>query len=166
MRSLLECLRRLEDKVSSLADELHALEEGSDNSSHTNVFVNGDRVLRSGDRPVFPRKLRGTPSRESAINKGLWSYHERFGDDARSFNAGCTHFASTRGVNSVRSTLCTIEYSDCQSAKVRSAVKEDIGYSNAEFLYGEPLCLPGEFFDENADGSSVEKPSYNRPYNV
>jgi len=37
-------------------------------------------------------------------------------------------------------------------------VKEDIGYSSAEFLYGEPLRLPGEFFIENTD-SPVSEPS-------
>jgi len=86
-------IRRLEDKVSSLAEELHFLNVGSRTSSPPGVFVNGDRFTRSGDRPVFPRQLRGSSSLPRANYNGMCS-HEWFGDNARLCYAGWKHFAS------------------------------------------------------------------------
>ncbi|XP_054717281.1 protein NYNRIN-like [Uloborus diversus] len=42
---------------------------------------------------------------------------------------------------------------------LRSALKEDIGYSSAELLYGSPLRLPGEFVDTipNVTHSDLEE---------
>lgn len=36
---------------------------------------------------------------------------------------------------------------------IRSAYKEDLGTSTAELLYGEPLRLPGEFFEPEDEGT-------------
>lgn len=37
---------------------------------------------------------------------------------------------------------------------IRSSIKEDIGCSSAELVYGSPLRLPGEFFDKTSPGTS------------
>lgn len=37
---------------------------------------------------------------------------------------------------------------------IRSALKEDLGTSSAELLYGEPLRLPGEFFAPSTSGTT------------
>lgn len=39
---------------------------------------------------------------------------------------------------------------------IRAAIKEDLGHSPAEFVYGEPLRLPGEFFADDAARPAIE----------
>ena len=43
---------------------------------------------------------------------------------------------------------------------IRTAVKEDIGCSTAELVYGTTLRLPGEFFDDSAVDTLIDLANY------
>ena len=44
---------------------------------------------------------------------------------------------------------------------MRTALKEDVGCSSAELVYGTTLCLPGEFFDHKAALLTSNPATYN-----
>nr|XP_039258764.1 uncharacterized protein LOC120335335 [Styela clava] len=43
---------------------------------------------------------------------------------------------------------------------MRTAIKQDLGYSSAELLYGTPLKLPGEFFSTNQPGINTNPQAF------
>jgi len=89
---LLDSFRRLEERVSSLAEEFDQLQV----SSFAGMTVQADRPSRPSDRLSTCRYSRRSLSRPRTINNGLCYYHERFGDKAHTCYAGCRHFCPKR----------------------------------------------------------------------
>lgn len=86
--SLQEAFRRLEMRVTSLADEIRRLQNDAKSSKSVGERVSRATVANSGRR--FAHR---SPSRSREITDGQCHFHNRFGDKAESCYKGCKHFA-------------------------------------------------------------------------